>query len=32
MNKLEYGIICNKSDEKQLVKNINHFLDSAYGK
>jgi hypothetical protein len=30
MNKLEYGIICNKSDEKQLVKNINHFLDSAY--
>ncbi len=31
MKKIEYGIICQKTDEKQLVKNINSFLEKQYG-
>jgi ligand-binding sensor protein len=27
---LEYGIICKKDDEKQIVKNINKFLKKEY--
>ena len=31
MKKLEYGIICQAGDEKQLVKNINSFLEKQFG-
>jgi hypothetical protein len=31
MKKLEYGIICQADNEKQLVKNINSFLEKKYG-
>ena len=32
MNKqVEYGIKCQKEDEKQIVKNINSFLQKEYG-
>ena len=28
---MEYGIKCQKEDEKQIVKNINNFLQKEYG-
>jgi hypothetical protein len=30
MQMMEYGIKCNKDDEKQIVKNINNFLQKEY--
>lgn len=30
-NHFEYGIICDRSDEKKIVKNINTFMADKYG-